>query len=163
MKVMELKIQTSIESGWRIRDEKETKSVDAWPGTVYSQLQTRAPNSDSWLSDQRQIVLEWARREQENTYPEFVGSGRCKLVVLVIETVDVQVLRQLSHAKTREVPSFMRVPAALMWERRWTRLLAVTCAKSFAVSVGDPASHVIWCHTGGEAPVLADLFEADPR
>ena len=75
----------------------------------------------------------------------------------------VQVLRQLSRAKAHEVPSFMRVPVALMWERRWTRLLAVARATSFAASLVDPASHVTWCHTGGEAPPLADLFEADPR
>ena len=25
------------------------------------------------------------------------------------------------------------------------------------------ARHVSWCHTGGDAPVLADLFEGDPR
>ena len=69
----------------------------------------------------------------------------------------MQVLRQLSCSKVHEVPSFMRVPVALMWERRWTRLLAVACATSFAASLVDPASHVTWCHTGGEAPALANL------
>ena len=33
----------------------------------------------------------------------------------------------------------------------------------FAASLVEPASHVMWCHTGGDAPVLADLFEGDPR
>ena len=76
-------------------------------------------------ADRDGIVLEQARRENENTYPELVGSGRCKLVVLAIETGGrwsaeaVQALRQLSCAKAREAPSFMRVPVALMWERRW--------------------------------------------
>ena len=74
------------------------------------------------------IVLEQACREKEKTYPERAESGRCKLVVLAIETGGrwsaeaVQLLRQLFHAMARELPSFMRVPVALMWERRWTRL-----------------------------------------
>ena len=72
-----------------------------------------------------------------------LGCGRCKLVVLAIETGGcwreeaVQVLRQLTHASAREVPSFMRVPCNIV------------C--TFA---GD---------TGGEAPLLADLFVADTR
>ena len=28
----------------------------------------------------------------------------------------------------REAPSYMRYQMALMWERRWTRMLSVTCA-----------------------------------
>ena len=75
----------------------------------------------------------------------------------------MQLVRQLSHAKAREVPSYMRFSVSMMWERRWSRMMAVTCATSFAASLVEPASHVTWCHTGGEAPVLADLFEGDPR
>ena len=42
-------------------------------------------------------------------------------------------------------------------------MLAVTCATSFSASLVEPAGHVTWCHTGGEALVLADLFEGDPK
>ena len=39
------------------------------------------------------------------------------------------------------VEATLRVPVALMWERRWTRLLAVAFATSFAGSL-VPANHV---------------------
>ena len=57
-------------------------------------------------------------------------SGRCKLVVLAIETGGkwseeaVQIVRMLAFAKAREVPSNMQFLVALMWECRWTRMLA---------------------------------------
>ena len=114
-------------------------------------------------------VLLKARADKETQYPELVRSGRCRLVVLAIETGGrwsdeaVQVLWQLSQAKAQEVPPFMRFQVSLMWERRWTRMLAVTCAKAFAASMIEPARHVTWCTTGGEAPLLADLCESDPR
>ena len=66
--------------------------------TAQVEAQTHAASRDG-------IVLEQARREKENTYPELAESGRCKLVVLAIETGGrwsaeaVQVLRQLSHER----------------------------------------------------------------
>ena len=42
-------------------------------------------------------------------------------------------------------------------------MLSVTCATAFAASLVEPAKHVPWCRTGGETPLLADLFESDPR
>ena len=107
-------------------------------------------------------------RDKEATHPELMASRRCKLVVLAIETGGrwceeaVQMVSQLSHAKAREVLSFMRFSVSLMLERMWSRMLAFTCA-TFAASLVEPASHVTWCHTGGQAPVFADLFEGDPR
>ena len=35
----------------------------------------------------------------------------------------------------REVPSYMRFSVSLTWERRWSRMMAVTCATSFAASL----------------------------
>ena len=72
-------------------------------------------------------------------------------------------LQELSHAKAQEAPSFMRFHVALMWERQWTRMLSVTCATAFAASLVEPARHLSWCLTGGKTPLLADLFESDPR
>ena len=108
-------------------------------------------------------VLAQARHDKERTYPEIATSGRCKLVVMAIETGGrwSEEAVKLAHAKARESPSFMRLPVALMWERRWTRMLAVSCANAFAASLVEPAAHLTWCHTGGEAPLLADLFELD--
>ena len=102
-------------------------------------------------ADSDGAVLAQARHDKERTYPEIATSGRCKFVVMAIETGGrwseeaVHVLRQLAHAKARESPSFMRLPVTLMWERRWTRMLAGT-------------SDVVPHRWGGP---LADLFELD--
>lgn len=120
-------------------------------------------------ADRDGAVLVQARQDKETTYPELASSGRCKLVVLAIETGGrwseeaVHTMQQLAHAKAREAPSFMQFPVALMWERRWTRMLAVCCAVSFAASLVEPARNTTWCRTDGERPLLADLFDCDPR
>ena len=114
-------------------------------------------------------VLAQARQDKERVYPELASSGRRKLVVLAIDTGGrwsdeaVQTMRMLAHSKAREAPSFMQFPVALMWERRWTRMLAVACATSFAASLVEPARTVSMCRTDGETPLLASLFECDPR
>ena len=89
-------------------------------------------------------------------YPELASSGWCKLVVLAIDTGGrwsdeaVQTMRMLAHSKAREAPSYMQFLVALMWERRWNRMLSV-------------ARTVSMCRTDGETPLLASLFECDPR
>ena len=120
-------------------------------------------------ADHDGAVLVQARQDKETTYPELASSGRCKLVVLAIETgrrwseEAVHTMQQLAHARAREAPSFMQFPVALMWERRWTRMLAVCCAVSFAASLVEPARNTTWCRTDGERPLLADFFDCDPR
>ena len=111
-----------------------------------------------------------AREDKERIYPELTTSGRCRLVVVAIETGGrwsteaVDFVRQLSFAKAREVPSFMQFSTALAWERRWTRMLSTVCSLSFAASLVEPSDTCeTWCWTGGEPPPLADLLEQDPR
>ena len=60
----------------------------------------------------------------------------------------LQTMQQLAHARAREAPSPMQFPLALMWERRWTRMLAVCSAVSFAASLVEPARNTTWCGTG---------------
>ena len=119
----------------------------------------RATAECSWLCG---AVLLQARWDKETTYPELASSGRCKLVVLAIETGGrwseeaVQTMKMLAHSKARDAQSYMQFPVALMWERRWTRMLAMACAVSFVASLVEP-------RTDGETPLLAALFECDPR
>ena len=92
---------------------------------------------------------------QGDVTPELATFGRCKLVVMAIETGGrwsdeaAEMIRLLSHAKAREASSYTRCQVALMWERQWTRMLSVTCATAFAASLVEPAMHVPWCRTGG--------------
>ena len=114
------------------------------------------------------LLKECAGRQRDVTH-ELATSGRCKLVVMATETGGrksdeaAQTIRLLSRAKAREAPSYVRCPVVLMWERWWTRVLSVTCATAFAASLIEPAEHDPWRRTGGETPLLADLFESDPR
>ena len=109
-----------------------------------------------------------ARTRRRHT-PNSLPLGRCKLVVLAMETGGrwskeaVQTLQMLAHSKARDVPPYMQFSVALMWERRWTRMLAIACAVSFASSLVEPARNASWCRTDGETPLLAALFEGDPR
>ena len=59
-------------------------------------------------------MLTKARADKEARYPELATSGRCKLIVMAMETggrwseESVAVLRELSHVKAQEAPFFMR-------------------------------------------------------
>ena len=85
---------------------------------------------------------------KKENFPVLGHSGRCKFVVLAIETGGrwieeaANVFHQLAAARARDVPSYMFKQVALAWERRWTRMLATmvfhcvrgfTCGTHFAV------------------------------
>ena len=92
-------------------------------------------------------ILLQARRDKETTYPELVASNRCRLVVVALETGGrwseeaSDIFRQLAFARAREEPPSMRWRVVLAWERRWTRMLATTCAVSFAASLQNSVIH----------------------
>ena len=79
-------------------------------------------------------VLFEARHDKERCYPELARSGRCRLVVVGIETGGrwsdeaAELVRQLAHARARDVPYRLSRPAEVAWERRWTRMLSTACA-----------------------------------
>ena len=119
---------------------------------------SKEPHSNA--ADVDGAVLARARADKEATYPELL-TGRCRLVVMAIETGGrwsseaMDFVRQLAFAKAREVPSHMRFPIALVWERRWTRMLSTACSLAFASSLVEPSD--------GEPPSLAELLGQDPR
>ena len=65
----------------------------------------------------------------------------CRLVVLALETggkfssETVDFLQQLGEAKALTVPSFLRTSAAVAFQCRWTQMLAVSAAASYAESL----------------------------
>ena len=124
--------------------------------TLRSSL-TSAGEAHPNAADTDEAVLLQARRDKETTYPE-LRAGRCKLVVLGIETGG----RWAEEA--REVPAYMARCVSLAWERRWTRLLSTVCATSFAASLVKPVAQCdTVCCSGGATPFLADLLGQDPR
>ena len=87
------------------------------------------------------VVAQEARRNKEDTYPELAGGGRCRLVVLAIETggrcsaETTEFLRQLAEAKALTVSSFLRSSTSAAYQRRWMRMLAVSVVASFCESL----------------------------
>ena len=90
-------------------------------------------------------ILSQARLDKEQKYPELLESGRCRLVVVAIQTGGrwsdeaVDFIWQLAAAKARESPSFVPHQTALAWEGRWTRMLSTVCAIIFCCSAHDGA------------------------
>ena len=113
-------------------------------------------NGGSTPSGGRRGRSSQARHDKESTYPEIATSGRCKLVVLAIETGGrwseeaVQIVRMLAFAEAQQVPSNMQFLVALMWERRWTRMLPITwcpsprCLRRFVVFLGATRVEHVW-------------------
>ena len=141
-------------------------AVDVTLRCVLSSTGEPHPNT----ADVDGAALAAARADKERTYPELTTSGKCRLVVVAIETGGrwsseaVEFVRQLAFARARKVPSFMQFATALAWERRWTRMLSTACSLSFAASLVEPSDKCeTWCRTGREPPSLAELLECDGR
>ena len=82
-----------------------------------------------------------ARKRKEDTYPEFVESRRCRLVVLGMEVGGrwseeaAGFVWSLAQAKARSVPRLLRRSAEHANYRRWTCLLAYAAMSAFAASL----------------------------
>ena len=86
-------------------------------------------------------ALRIARRAKERTYPELVGGGRARLVVVAIElggrwsTEAATLLRLLSRHKTQSISIFLRPAARHAWISRWAAHLSAAAMRSFACSL----------------------------
>ena len=99
-------------------------------------------------------ALQLARHLKEAKYWELLEGDRCRLVVIGVETGGrfspeaVNFVGALAAAKARDSPPVLRRSAHLAWRRRWMRMLAVSCGRSFAASSQARA-------TCGLAPTVA--------
>ena len=67
-------------------------------------------------------------------------------------------VEMLAGAKARDASLALRRSAVLAWRRRWSRMLSISCSRTFACSlVSSPAD--AWDGTDGAPPDLADLFQ----
>ena len=87
-------------------------------------------------------ALRHARRAKERTYPELCNSGRCRLVVLGIETGGrwsaeaVTFLRLLARCRAQSAPPPPLQSACISaYVLRWSALLACAAARAFASSL----------------------------
>ena len=111
-------------------------------------------------------ALRIARRAKERTYPELVGGGRARLVVVAIElggrwsTEAAILLRLLSRHKTQSIPILLRPAARHAWISRWAAHLSAAAMRSFACSLLHlPASTT---NIDGPEPPLGDLLTQHP-
>ena len=103
-----------------------------------------------------------ARRDKERKYGELLEGNRCQVVVGVEtggrwsqETYDF--VNSMVVARARDAPPILRRSPHLAWQRRWMRMLAVSCGKAFAASLVSSLEDA-WTGTEGRTPDLADLF-----
>ena len=108
-------------------------------------------------------VLTQARRDKEVKYSELVPAERCRLVVIALETGGrwsteaLNFVEDMANSRAREAPPRLRRSAFLAWRKRWTRMLSVSCARSFATSLVTGQQDVM-AGVDGSTPDLADLF-----
>ena len=86
-------------------------------------------------------VLMRKQLTKERTYPELVGSGRCRLVVLAMEVGGrwsaeaAQFLRLLAQTKAQSTPQHLRQATVTALISRWSAILTHAGMQAFASSL----------------------------
>ena len=86
-------------------------------------------------------ALHAARQTKERTYPELVGSGRCRLAVLAMEVGGrwsaeaAQFLRLLAQTKAQSTPQHLRQATVTALISRWSAILTHAGMQAFASSL----------------------------
>ncbi|CAK0888740.1 unnamed protein product, partial [Prorocentrum cordatum] len=117
-------------------------------------------------ADEDGVQLEVARGRKEATYPELIGSRRCRLVVLGLEVGGrwseeaLTFVRLLARTRARSAPQRLRASARAAYLHRWTGLAAVAAQRAFAATLLELPPHTL--AVDGDEPHLADLL-ADAR
>ena len=108
-------------------------------------------------------ALAEARRAKERTYPEFADARRCRLVVLGLEVGGrwsaeaAAFIRLLARARARSAAVTQRAACVAAFVTRWSGLLSIAAARSFAASLLSlPISNT--ANLDGEAPLLSDVL-----
>ncbi|CAK0793570.1 unnamed protein product, partial [Prorocentrum cordatum] len=117
-------------------------------------------------ADEDGVQLAVARGRKEATYPELIGSRRCRLVVLGLEVGGrwseeaLTFVRLLARTRARSAPQRLRASARAAYLHRWTGLAAVAAQRAFAATLLELPPHTL--AVDGDKPHLADLL-ADAR
>ena len=108
-----------------------------------------------------------ARGDKERNYPELTVGGRCRLVVLPIETGGrfgrelSDFLQQLAAARALTAPWYLRAATAAAFERRWARMLACCAATCHVRSITLSKPELLQSSLPvGRGPWLQDLLAA---
>ena len=114
------------------------------------------------------IVCMVAKADKERKYSELLHGDRCRLVVVALETggrwslEPVDFIERLAMARARDAPPNLQRSVFLSWKRRWTRMIAISCGRSFANSLVAQSSHPhALAGVDGEMPYLAELLSEE--
>ena len=65
----------------------------------------------------------------------------------------------LAASRAREAPVALRFSSFLAWQKRWSRMLSISCCRAFCGSLISSSEDPMR-GTDGAVPDLADLFSA---
>ena len=106
-----------------------------------------------------------ARQDKERKYFELLSGDQCRLVVVALEIGGrwseeaMQFVDDLAAARARDAPPLLRRSAFLAWRKRWSRMIAISCARAFANSlVAVSTSPHALAGVDGRMPDLVDLL-----
>ena len=108
-------------------------------------------------------VLAATRRDEAAKYWELLEDGRCRLVVVGIETGGrwseeaLGFIEMLAGARARDASPSLRGSTFLAWRRRRSRMISVSWSRAFACSLTSSPANA-WEGTDGAAPDFTDLF-----
>ena len=111
------------------------------------------------------IACQSARADKAQKYAELLAGDRCRLVVVALETGGrwsteaLEFVECLARCRSREAAPTLARSAFLAWRRRWSRMLSISCARAFAISLtaGPRTLHAV-ANTDGGTPDAVDLF-----
>ena len=138
------------------------------PGSAVSWCRCRHTRTSAGVPRRRRgstagAALAEARRAKERTYPEFADARRCRLVVLGLEVGGrwsaeaAAFIRLLARARARSAAVTQRAACVAAFVTRWSGLLSIAAARSFAASLLSlPISNT--ANLDGEAPLLSDVL-----
>ena len=84
-------------------------------------------------------LQEGPSRQGTEAYLELLAGDRCRLVVVATggrwSEEAMQFVDDLAAARARDAPPLLRRSAFLAWSKRWSRMIAISCARAFANSL----------------------------
>jgi len=109
--------------------------------------------------------LKQAARRKRSRYPELLGRGPAKLVVLGVEVggrwceESLSFMDALVMARAKRAPPVLRTAAVHAWRRRWWCLLSIAVQDAVAATLVQDKVTALNTALGFDEPFLADVLD----
>ena len=103
-------------------------------------------------------VVDVVGADKERKYSELFYGNKCRLVVVALETgcrwspEAVNFIERLSMARARDASLNVQTIIFVSWRCRWTRMIAISCGRSFAYSLSFSSYLHALVRVDGEFP-----------